>query len=81
MAGTFTSNQLVDLRKVVLPEFNRSVSYDCIDARIIHGECNYDIIFGRKELREFKLNLDFENDLVARSDFTLPMRPRPGPQD
>ena len=59
LAGTYTTNLIVELQGIQLPEFTKHRTYDSLPARIIPGACRYDVIFGRDALSLFQLILDF----------------------
>lgn len=77
MAGTFTSDSIITLRDVVLPEFRRNMALPELQARIFHADCRYDIILGRDALRHFRLTLDFNNNTIICAGNSQPMRPFP----
>ena len=70
---------MVDLNRIVLPEFRRSRTYRHIEGRILHADCRYDIIFGRDALHLFGYKPDFKTHLMKIGDDIVPMRPLPAP--
>ena len=77
MAGTFTSNQAVRLRDVVLPEFHRNRVIERLKARVFYNPCRYDIILGRDVLRLLKLQTDFGANVMTWDDAVVSMKPKP----
>ena len=64
LAGPFTSNAIVHLFGLRLPEFRRNVSLTELKARVFDNDCRYDIIMGRDALQVFRIQLDFEKNTI-----------------
>ena len=79
IAGNVKSNLVVDLNRIVLPEFRRSRTYRHIEGRILHADCRHDVIFGRNALSLFGYKPNFETHLMQIGDDIVPMRPLPSP--
>ena len=77
MAGTFKSNQQLQLKNVVLPEFRRNQFLPDLACRIFEADCRYDMILGRDALRAFGLHLDFDRHEMTCNEVTIPMREFP----
>ena len=46
LAGSFTANESVILKNVLLPEFHRTRRLDTLQAKIFDQTCRYDMILG-----------------------------------
>ena len=64
LAGPFTSNAIVHLFGVGLPEFRCNVSLTELKAHVFDNDCRYDIIMGRDALQVFRIQLDFEKNTI-----------------
>ena len=64
LAGHFTSNAIVHLFGVRLPEFRCNVSLTELKARVFNNDCHYDIIMGHDALQVFRIQLDFEKNMI-----------------
>ena len=64
LAGPFTSNAIVHLFGVRLPEFRCNVSLTELKARVFDSDCHYDIIMGHDALQVFHIQLDFEKNTI-----------------
>ena len=77
VAGNFVSNLVVTLQDVSLPELQRNATLPTIDARVIEADCRYDVILGRDACRFFRLNLDFDNNVIKHPLGERPMQAFP----
>ena len=75
-SGIVNLNQYVTLRKITLPEFDRSTSIDHIKAFIINQpHCPHDIIAGRDFLSLAQVSINFNNYTTTAFDTTINMKP------
>ena len=74
MAGKFNSNQKITLKDVILPEIRQDIVLPNLEARLFAAPCRYDIILGRDALRHFKINLNFDDNVLETSNTIIPMR-------
>ena len=81
LAGTFTSNQEIQLEQVMLPEFFKTRRIDLVQAKIFTTPCRYDMILGRDLLNDLGIILDFKNKSMEWDQAQIPMRSYPGDQD
>ena len=56
LAGTFTSNQEIQLEQIMLPEFFKTRKIDHVKAKIFTTQCQYDMILGRDLLNDLLKN-------------------------
>ena len=82
IAGKLSSNQMVTLTDLALPEFNKNVKLTYQDARVFNQpDCRYDVITGRDFLSSFKIVLDFDEHVVNIGEQEIPMRLYPQKKD
>ena len=77
LAGPFTSKAIVHLFGVRLPEFRRNVSLTELKARVFDNDCRYDIIMGRNTLQVFRIQLDFDKNMIRCGTTERPMQHPP----
>ena len=77
LAGTFTSNQEVQLEQVMLPEFFKTRKLDHVNAKIFDTQCCYDMILGRDLLNDLGLILEFKNESMEWDQAQIAMRSYP----
>ena len=77
MAGSLTSNRVVTVQTLRLPEFHRSRSIPNHDFRVFHTSCRYDMIIGRDLLSIFGIDLDFNTQTMTIDGAVVVMRPFP----
>ena len=77
LAGTFTSNQEIQLEQVMLPEFFKTRKIDSVYAKIYTTPCRYDMILGRDLLNDLGIILDFKNKNMEWDQAQIPMRSYP----
>ena len=77
LAGPFTSNAIVHLFGVRLHEFQRNVSLTELKAHVFDNDCRYDIIMGRDALQVFRIQLDFEKNMIQCGTTEHPMQRPP----
>ena len=73
LAGPFTSNAIVRLFGVRLPEFQYNVSLTELKACVLDNDCHYDIIMGQDALQVFHLQLDFKKNMIRCGTTECPM--------
>ena len=81
LAGTFTSNQEIQLEQVMLPEFLKTRKVDHVQAKIFTTPCQYDMILGRDLLNDLGIILDFKNKSMECDQAQIPMQSYPLNQD
>ena len=81
LAGTFTSNQEIQLEQVMLPEFFKTRKVDYVQAKIFTTPCRYDMILGHDLLNDLGIILDFKNKSMEWDQAHIPMRSYPSNHD
>ena len=71
MAGTFSSNLMVKLEHLSLPEFFKCRIYDSTPAHVMLTPCHYDIIFGHDACHLFGNTIDFKNNDMHIDGITI----------
>ena len=74
LAGQMSTNKLVHMRDLRLPEFNRCRSISEHKALIFDGPCKYDIIIGADFLTKAGLAIDYQAKEVNWFGDTIPLR-------
>ena len=69
-----STSQLVKLRSIRLPKFNKNRRIEDVKALIFDNECKYDIKFGADFLSTIKIVIDYSHGHMEWYDNTLPMR-------
>ena len=77
LAGSFTSNESVDIHNLLLPEFHRMRCIETIPAKIFNKGCHYDMILGRDFMTELGIVLDFKCKTMEWDGSTITMREYP----
>lgn len=74
--GQFDSTKMVQLDHIKFPKFINGRVCEGTDARLFASEeCQYDIIFGRQFLREYKIVCNTNNDAVTWLGARIDMKP------
>jgi transposase InsO family protein len=73
LAGTLSSQFVVQLQGIILPEFDRNKTIERQGAYVFSGPCNYDIILGRDFLETIGLILDFDRGVMEWMDKAVAM--------
>ena len=73
MAGTFSSNQQVELEGVVFLEFFQTWTLDNIEARIFNSDCHYNMIIGQDILNALGISMDFTKKEITWDKTVVPM--------
>ena len=77
LAGKLQSKQLVTLRDIRLPEFDKNRRITQQKCLVFdNDDCNYDIILGTNFLRKAGIVLDYDKQEMKWYDCTLPLRPK-----
>ena len=79
MAGTFSSNLMVNLEHLSLPEIFKCRIYDSTPAHMMLTPCHYNIIFGHDACRLFGITIDFNDNDMCIDGITINMHPTPKP--
>ena len=74
--GNMKLTHYVVLDTVVFPEFSPTRHLKEIKALVFDGDVRYDLIIGRKTLKEMELSLDFADEKMKWIDQTVPFHPR-----
>ena len=61
LAGSFTSNESISLKNVLLPEFHHTRHLDTLQAKIFDQTCRYDMILGRDFMIDLGIVLNFDS--------------------
>ena len=79
LAGELKSQQVVTMRDIRLPEFDKNRRIDQQKCLVFDNDkCNYDIILGTNFLRKAGIVLDYDKQEMRWYDCTLPLRPKGG---
>ena len=79
LAGKLSASQMVTLRDVRLPEFDKNRHIEQQRALIFDNDkCKYDLILGTNFLSKVGIKLDYNTGNMEWYDSILPMRPRKG---
>jgi hypothetical protein len=76
LGGKLTSQEVVTMRDIWLPEFNKNRRIDQHKC-LVHDndDCKYDIILGSKFLTKTGIKLNYADETMEWFDTTLPLRP------
>ena len=77
LAGSFTANESVILKNVLLPEFHRTRRLDTLQAKIFYQACRYDMIFGRDLMNDPGIVLNFDLKSMEWDKAIVAMREHP----
>ena len=72
MADTFKTTRLAEI-KLKLPELSDSAEIN-VNCHVTKQKSNYDLILGRKILRELSINLNFSNNTTNWNYTSIPMK-------
>jgi hypothetical protein len=76
LAGTLTSNQVVSLQDIRLPEFDSNRKIESKKCLIFDQPCRYDMILGSDFLAQVKIDISYKNKCVSWFSNTIPLRNR-----
>ena len=74
LAGEMNVHQMIKLRDVRLPEFDKNRRIECQKALIFDNPCRYDMIIGRDFINKYKFDMIFSKKQVEWFGNTIPMR-------
>jgi predicted methyltransferase len=74
LAGTLTSNQVVSLRDIRLPEFDSNRKIKSKKCLIFDQPCQYDMILGSNFLAQVKIDISYKNKCVSWFGNTIPLQ-------
>jgi len=75
LAGTYTSSEVVVMRNLRLPEFNKSRNVDQQKALVFQSEtCKYDVILGADFLTKTGIDVKYSTGTIEWFDNELPLR-------
>jgi hypothetical protein len=73
LTGTCSTKQIVVMRKVRLPEFDKNRVVEEEKALVFDGQCQYDVIFGTDFLSETGIDIKYSSGIIEWFDNKLPM--------
>ena len=73
LGGSFTSNELVNIHNLLLPEFHRTRRIETVPAKIFNKGCHYDMIVGKDFMTELGIVLDFKHKTMEWDGSTITM--------
>ena len=74
LAGTMRTKNLVNLRDIRLPEFDKSCQIEEQKALIFEEKCRYDVILGNNFLTKAGIDIKYSDGTMTWFENTLPMR-------
>ena len=74
IGGSFSSQYVVSLENIVLPEFDRNKRIDHQQVFVFDGPCRYDLILGRDFCRKAGIHLDLEHSTMQWMGQTIPFK-------
>eukprot|EP00957_Ditylum_brightwellii_P203205 15333638-Ditylum_brightwellii.AAC.1 len=74
IAGNFNTSREVNLREILLPEFDKTKRIDGITAYVFDAPCQYNMIIGRDFLCKAKINLNFEHGFMEWLETRIAMK-------
>ena len=77
LAGSFTANESIILKNVLLPEFHRTRHLDTLQAKIFDQTCRYNIILGRDLMNDLSIVLNFDLKSMEWDKAIVAMREHP----
>ena len=77
LAGSFTADESIILRNVLLPEFHRTRRLDTLHAKIFDQTCRYDMILGRDLMNNLGIVLNFDSKSMEWDKSVVAMREHP----
>ena len=77
LAGSFTADESIILRNVLLPEFHRTRRLDTLHAKIFDQACRYDMILGRDLMNDLGIVLNFDSKSMEWDKSVVAMREHP----
>jgi hypothetical protein len=74
LAGTCSTKQMVVMKKIRLPEFNKNNVVEEQKALVVDGECKYNVIFGTDFLSKIGIDIKYSLGIIEWFNNELPMR-------
>ena len=74
LGGTIQVKEVVTLRDIKLPEFDKNRNIDGTKALVFDSKCSYDVLLGADMLKKLGMKLDYENGFTEWLGNTVPMR-------
>ena len=74
LGGDFSVGEVVHLRDLRLPEFDKNRCVDENKALVFKGKCRYDVILGADFLGKAGIIINYEKDICEWLGLTIPMR-------
>ena len=75
LAGTMTTSEMVILRNVRLPEFDKNQKIEEIKALTFDQNCRYDVILGADFLTKAGINIMYKTGTMEWFENVIPMHP------
>ena len=76
VAGKYTSSRVVNMKELVMPEFDKTRRIDDIQAFVFDTPSSYDVILGQDFLSKTGMKFNFENGSIKWIDRTIMMKDR-----
>jgi hypothetical protein len=73
LAGTCSTKQMVVMRKIRLPKFNKNCVVEEQKALVFDGQCKYNVIFGADFLSKTGIDIKYSSGIIEWFDNELPM--------
>ena len=77
LASSFTADESIILKNVLLPEFHRTRRLDTLQAKIFDQTCRYDMILGRDLMKDLGIVLNFDSKSMEWDKSVVAMREHP----
>ena len=77
LASSFTADESIILKNVLLPEFHRTRPLDTLQAKIFDQTCCYDMILGRDLMNDLGIVLNFDSKSMEWDKSVVAMREHP----
>ena len=77
LTGSFTSNESITLRNILLPDFHRIGHLDTLQAKLFDQMCCYDMILGRDFMNNLGIVLNFESKTMEWDKAIVAMQEHP----
>lgn len=74
LQGTFSSSEVIKIRDIRLPEFDKNRRITSHTALVTEGKCRYDLILGSDFLSKCGITFNYDKGTMEWYDAILPMR-------
>jgi hypothetical protein len=74
LTGTCSAKEMVVMRKIRLPEFNKNCVVEEQKALVFDGQCKCNVIFGTEFLSKTGIDINYSSGIIKWFDNELPMR-------